>query len=92
MFPTRMPSGKVVLYACATGERLERWPVDARDMIASGAYQAHDPAQPPLADPTPDPAPLLPGDPGMPLIVTRSTDAAPARPVTILTGSRKAKK
>jgi hypothetical protein len=29
---------KVVLYDCVTGERFVRWPVDAREMLATGAY------------------------------------------------------
>lgn len=31
--------GKVVLFCKSTGQRYERWPVDARDMIASGDYR-----------------------------------------------------
>lgn len=34
----KTPDGKVELFAISTGQRFERWPVDARDMLASGAY------------------------------------------------------
>lgn len=30
--------GKVALFDRATGQRLERWPVDARELLATGAY------------------------------------------------------
>lgn len=61
-FLTRTPDGKVVLYSRATGQRFERWPVDARDMLASGDYtqEAPDsqadgtaPAEVVAADPVP---------------------------------------
>ena len=32
--------GKVAIYNVETGERVERWPVDARGMIASGEFSA----------------------------------------------------
>lgn len=35
---TRTADGKVVLYFRETGERFERWSVDAREMLATGAY------------------------------------------------------
>lgn len=34
---------RVWLRDVATGERIERWPVDARELIRSGAYTADDP-------------------------------------------------
>lgn len=41
------PSGKVIVYDRATGAALERWPVDAQELLATGAY-------------TPDPIPEAP--------------------------------
>ena len=34
----RTQDGKVVLYDASTGERFARWPIDAREMLATGAY------------------------------------------------------
>jgi len=54
--------GKVVVYRLDTGEAFERWPVDAREMLATGAYTRTAPGsaggaiQAPPA-PTPDPVP-----------------------------------
>lgn len=31
-------AGKVHLYDRVTGQRLERWPVDARELLATGGY------------------------------------------------------
>ena len=44
---------KVVLYDRATGQRFARWPVDAREMLATGAYQVEPvdlPMDAPLVD------------------------------------------
>jgi hypothetical protein len=107
MFPERTPDGKVVVYSRTTGERFVRWPVDARDMMASGAYTTDAPdgaetleSSAPVAPP-PDPVPPVTqavaqstaqSPAGGPLVVTQSTDAAPAAPVslpTVRTGSGK---
>lgn len=40
MPPVHTPSGKWILYSRISGQRLERWPVDARGMLASGEYTA----------------------------------------------------
>ncbi len=40
---SRTSNGKVVLYHASTGERFERWPVDAREMLATGAYTTDTP-------------------------------------------------
>jgi hypothetical protein len=77
--------GKVILTNIATGEQLERWPIDARDLLATGAYVAEGMA------PAATEAPLLPGA-GVPLAVTRSVDAPKAEPAKIPTGSRKARR
>jgi hypothetical protein len=45
----RTPEGKVVLFRTSTGDRFERWPVDARDMLASGDYTLGEPSAPPVA-------------------------------------------
>lgn len=38
-------AGKVVLYDRISGQRLERWPVDARELLATGGYTT-DPTDP----------------------------------------------
>lgn len=40
MFSTFLETGKVVVYDRATGQRLERWPVDARELLATGGFTA----------------------------------------------------
>lgn len=61
-FLTRTADGKVVVYSRTTGQSFERWPVDAREMLASGDYTQRppgdsapepDPAQSPAVDPVP---------------------------------------
>jgi hypothetical protein len=47
MTPARTPEGKVVLFRESDGQRFERWPVDARGMMASGEYTY---TEPPLSD------------------------------------------
>lgn len=91
----RTPEGKLVVYERATGHRLERFPVDARDMLASGDYTTDDPSgesgEPPAVPeaPAPEPVATQPHEhsPGVPLVVVKSEDAPPAQPVTIPTGS-----
>lgn len=41
--PERTPRGKWVIYDAETGERLERWPVDAKDMLATDEFVAEPP-------------------------------------------------
>jgi hypothetical protein len=43
---------KVEVFDCATGASLLRWPVDARELVASGAY-AFTPPAPVAAEPAP---------------------------------------
>ena len=43
------PEGKWVLYHAATGQRITRWPVDGRDMIACGEYSGDTPDETALA-------------------------------------------
>jgi len=38
--PTITPTGKMRLYHATTGRAIERWPVDARAMLACGEYTA----------------------------------------------------
>lgn len=38
-------AGKVTLFDRITGQRLERWPVDARELLATGGYTT-DPTMP----------------------------------------------
>jgi hypothetical protein len=38
MMLPRTPDGKVVLWSVETGERLERYPIDARELLATGAF------------------------------------------------------
>ena len=38
MTAERTPDGKVVLFLKSTGQRFERWPVDAREMMNTGDY------------------------------------------------------
>lgn len=88
----RTPEGKVVLIRASTGERFERWPVDAREMLATGEYTQGQP------DPAPPPAvlgiPQLPKEiaPGVPAVYTHARDAAPAVPFQMPTGRTKGKR
>lgn len=76
--------GKVILVEVSTGSRIERWPVDARDMIACGEYVAADTpneAHSPAAS-----AALPPDQPpqehvlGVPLVIMQAHDAPPGQP------------
>jgi len=42
--PQRTPEGKWAIYHAVTGQRIDRWPVDARGMLATGEYTATPPA------------------------------------------------
>ena len=86
----------MVVFERATGRRLERWPVDARAMLASGDCTATPLEDGAGADPTADAAPQPPAAEapafvdvpsassvhplGVPLVVTRAHDAAPSQP------------
>ena len=41
--PQHTPEGKVVLYRVDTGAAIARWPVDARAMVATGAFATEPP-------------------------------------------------
>lgn len=45
-FPERTSEGKVALYRVSDGQRFVRWPIDARDMLASGSYTVVPPNAP----------------------------------------------
>lgn len=86
--PLRTSEGKWVIFERATGKRFERWPVDAREQTASGDY-SYDPPdghiEPEAESPSASPSevetakhPL-----GIPLVATKSGDAAPSAPVQI---------
>ena len=36
---------KVLIFHKETGEAFERWPIDAREMLAQGSYQMHPPGE-----------------------------------------------
>lgn len=65
MNATPVHAGKVVVFDRATGERLERWPVDARELLATGDYAASPPdtaiapdaSAAPVVEPVPSPTP-----------------------------------
>lgn len=86
MSPERTPEGKWVLFHRATGQRLERWSVDARAMMGSGDYTA-DPSECQVAAATVIPAPASPPlaplpteyAPGVPLVAQSSATAEPAK-------------
>lgn len=69
----------VRLYRASTGEECERWPVDARDMLATGDWSL----EPGKVLEQPAPAAAF-----GPQIVTKSEDAQPAQPVAIPKGRR----
>lgn len=53
--PIKTPDGKWVVFRVATGEQLERWPVDARHLVTDPAYSltAPDGVVPKVAAPPP---------------------------------------
>jgi hypothetical protein len=94
MTPERTPEGKWVIYS-ATGQRLERWPVDAREILATTEFSLVPPGGAAVTTDTLEatapavpmtPAPPAEHSPGVPLVVTKSTDAAPAQLSPIPTG------
>lgn len=60
MILERTPEGKVVLYRTSDGQRFVRWPIDARDMLASGEYTAVPPNAPGQDSSTSDTATVTP--------------------------------
>lgn len=52
--------GMAVLYRISTGERFERWPVDAREMMATGDYTTQSPDGPEAPAEAPTEAPTDP--------------------------------
>lgn len=97
--PIKTSQGKVVLWERASGQRLERWPVDARGMVAQGDYTFEPPAGAEAVeggDPVPQDPPatapltvLSPEHPlGGPLKVVQSGDAPAATPVALPKGRR----
>jgi len=48
-------AGRVTLYDRTTGHRLERWPVDARELLATGGFTT-DPSSLATAAPVPVPS------------------------------------
>jgi hypothetical protein len=43
--PQRTPEGKWAIYHAVTGQQIERWPVDARGMLATGEYVSEPPSK-----------------------------------------------
>ena len=95
MTPERTPEGKWVLYRGSDGQRIDRWPVDARAMLATGGYTAdppHGTLRPPAtvapgsASPLPDPLPAEYA-PGVPLVA--SAAGVPASPFPASPSPRK---
>jgi hypothetical protein len=92
--PTRTPEGKWVLYDRVTGERLVRWPVDARGMLESGGYTAESPDG---AEPSAAPehvAPSIPAPPyehplGVAPVLTTAETASPGQPMSVTRSSGK---
>jgi hypothetical protein len=90
MTPERTPEGKQVIYTASNGQRVVRWPVDARSMLATGAYTT-DPLQTADADtvsvtpglerealPASPDLPLL-HSPGVPLVAMAATELRAGR-------------
>lgn len=70
---TTAHAGQVVLYDRATGQRLERWPVDARELLATGGFTVDTPN--PEASPHATPVPPV----VEPLVVETVPFPTPAR-------------
>lgn len=70
--PIKTPEGKWVVFEVATGKQLERWPVDAKHLVADPAYSY---APPEGVEPQVDPGP--PTHVGAPKAVTASVFEAP---------------
>jgi len=105
--PARTPEGKWTLYRRTDGQRYERWPVDARAMLATGEYTADPPtgidSQPATVAPGSEAAPVAPAlpafppalpvehSPGVPLVA--ATTGTPASPFpTVSTSAKKGRK
>jgi len=81
-------TGKVTVYDVQTGAALERWPVDARVLIAAGTHAVAAPGSDTPESPEwakrigePDAPPDVAHTPlGEPVIATRREDASPAAP------------
>lgn len=43
--PNRTQEGKWAIFRVSDGQRFERWPIDAKGMVASGEY-SHEPKEP----------------------------------------------
>lgn len=94
MTPERTSEGKWVVYARSNGHRFERWPVDAQQMLDSGAYVASLDAPAVTTDTPQAIAPAVtvthgtPAEysPGVPLVVTKSEESAPAQVSPIPSG------
>jgi hypothetical protein len=56
----------VTLYDCATGAALERWPVDAAELLATGAYTTDLPTVAPAAPSVPESPVVEPSAPATP--------------------------
>ena len=90
MTTQRTPEGKWVVFDRATGQRLERWPVDARAMLASGDFTATTPddSETTLADVAPEDATSQPPETpqqhalGVPLVLSHAHDTPPAAPMS----------
>lgn len=72
MTPERTPGGLWVIYRGADGQRMERWPIDARGMLATGGYTADPPNGDSSLTATVAPGTAIPEPPDPP------TDPSPA--------------
>ena len=63
----RTADGKSILWNKKTGQRIERYPIDASAMLASGEFSAEEPSnavnEPENPNATPSPAPVRPAGP-----------------------------
>lgn len=50
MATSRTSGTKVALFHIETGQRIERWPVDAREILQRGGYALTPPNEPPVED------------------------------------------
>lgn len=70
------------------GESVERAPIDAREMLATGGWSLTPPGADPVTAMVPADAPEDPLD-TQPANITRAFDAAPAKPAVLPTGRTK---
>ncbi len=92
----KLANGKVELFDTATGQRVERWPVDARDMLLLGGWSLTVPTDDVAvesneanAEPTETAAEMIArqvSPTGAPLVVSR--EASPAEALTVETPVR----